>query len=317
MSVLALDLGGTKLASASFSSTGELMEGYTSPIGDRSGTDVGTLMTEHVRRMADLTGERATAIGVSIPGIYRHRKGTVWAPNIDGWNDFPLLDTLRTAFPGVPVAIDSDRACSMLGEQWHGNAQNCRDAIFMAVGTGIGVGILADGKIIRGAGDIAGAVGWLALQKPFEKKYISCGCFEFYASGAGIARFAEELLDRQRDYSGALRERAGRLTAHDIFTAHALGDPLAISVIDACIEFWGMATANLVSIFNPEKVIFGGGIFGPAVMFIPAIYEEASKWAQPISIQQSRFEPSALGPRAALFGAAYIAAQQLTKSTPS
>jgi glucokinase len=73
----------------------------------------------------------------------------------------------------------------MLGEQWQGNANGCKDAIFIAVGTGIGAGILVDGKVLRGSNDIAGAIGWMALPKPFHNKYISAGCFEYYASGAG------------------------------------------------------------------------------------------------------------------------------------
>ncbi|MGZ3949591.1 MAG: ROK family protein, partial [Flavisolibacter sp.] len=99
------------------------------------------------------------------------------------------------------------------------------------------------------------------------------------------------------------------LTATDIFEVYEEGDTVATEVIQHCIETWGMAIANLVSLFNPEKIILGGGVFGPAVKFIPAIYEEAAKWAQPISIKQVSIEPAALGSRAGLYGAAYLALQ--------
>src|SRR5690606_7336356 len=118
----------------------------------------------------------------------RNKSGTVWAPNIPGWEDYPLKAELEAVLNRIPVSIDSDRACYILGEYWKGAAQNCEDAIFLAVGTGIGAGILADGRILRGAGDIAGAIGWMALDHPYQEKYIPCGCFEYQASGDGVAR---------------------------------------------------------------------------------------------------------------------------------
>ena len=97
------------------------------------------------------------------------------------------------------------------------------------------------------------------------------------------------------------------LTGKDIFNAYDAGDKLAIAVIKNAIEYWGMAVANLVSLFNPEKIIFGGGVFGPALKFLDAIYEESKKWAQPISIRQVKLEASALGNDAGLYGAGYLA----------
>ncbi|HTF20673.1 MAG TPA: ROK family protein [Chryseolinea sp.] len=313
MSVLALDLGGTKLASAVFSSRGRIVGSAAIPLDKRKGEDVGELIVDEIRRCQDSAEEQIESIGVSIPGIYRHRTGTVWAPNIGGWEDFPLHQVIQKMYPGLPVAIDNDRACSMFGEQWRGNAQGCSDAVFLAVGTGIGAGILSGGHILRGAGDIGGAAGWMALKMPFHEKYALCGCFEYYASGAGLARLATELMNDDSGYGGVLRQHH-HLVAHHVFEAHALGDPVARKVFAECVCMWGMAAANFVSLFNPEKLIFGGGLFGPATRFIPSIYEEALKWAQPISIHQVSFEASALGTQAAIYGAAQIAFQRINKS---
>src|SRR5690606_35873270 len=247
------------------------------------------------------------SIGVSVPGISRRETGTVWAPNIPGWDDYPLLKEIQDACPNVPVIIDNDRACCISGEIWRGNAKDCKDAIFLAVGTGIGAGILSGGQIVRGAHDIAGAVGWMALQKPFLMKYISYGCFEYYASGDGIARLTRELLNIRQEYKGTLREASAELTAHHVFAAYEKNDPVAVTVIRECIEYWGMAVANLISIFNPEKIILGGGVFGPATKFIPRIGEEALKWAQPISASRVTLAQSALGGKAAIYGAAFLA----------
>jgi glucokinase len=181
------------------------------------------------------------------------------------------------------------------------------------VGTGIGAGILVDGNILRGSRDIAGAVGWMALDKPFQDKYISCGCFEYYASGDGIAKFTRETLSSTPAYQGELSARPqSSITAHDVFHALENGDPFAERIFGDVIQYWGMAAANLVSIFNPEKVIFGGGVFGPAVKFIQRIKEEAAKWGQPVSMKQVVFEASALGGDTAIYGAARLALGKLS-----
>jgi glucokinase len=193
-----------------------------------------------------------------------------------------------------------------------GNAKGCKDVVFLAVGTGIGAGILINGEVLRGNNDIAGAIGWMALNKPFEDKYIECGCFEYHASGEGIARTARDFLRRDRSYSGILRSKdPGIIFAHDIFNAYEAGDYLAMKVIEQCIGFWGMAAANIVSLFNPEKIIFGGGIFGPAANLIPAIRKEAARWAQPISINMVNFDVSGLGGDAGVYGSGYLALKNL------
>ena len=218
----------------------------------------------------------------------------------------------------IPVVIDSDRACYILGEVWKGNARGCKDAVFLAVGTGIGAGILINGEVLRGSNDIAGAIGWMALNRPFEEKYIECGCFEYHASGEGIAKVTRELLKKDKHYSGCLRDKnIDSIKAFDLFAAYETGDSLALEVIDRCIEFWGMAAANIVSLFNPEKIIFGGGVFGPAKKLIPAIRKEATRWAQPISINQVSFDVSGLTGDAGVYGAGYLALRNLQNFNPS
>ena len=310
--ILSIDLGGTKLATALFSDGGELLKKKVLALDRRSGKEVGALITGEVAKHIATDDNPVTAIGVSVPGISHTSTGKVWAPNIPGWDDYPLVEEIHKASGKLPVTMDSDRACCILGELWKGNAQGCRDAIYLAVGTGIGAGILADGRILRGAHDIAGAIGWMALDKPFQKKYVSCGCFEYYGSGDGIAKVTMELLATEKDYHGMLRDvKAGNLTAHNVFDAFEKSDALAARVFSEVIQYWGMATANLISIFNPQKIIFGGGVFGPAVRFLQSIKDEAAKWAQPISMKEVSFEASTLGGDAALYGAGFIALDKL------
>ncbi len=316
---IGVDLGGTKLASAVFANDGTILHRDSVPLAGRSGDHVGALIIEqlrslhdHARTMAPVPSpQSAVPVGVAVPGIYRAASGSVWAPNIPGWDDYPLLDVLRARLdPGTGVAIDSDRAAYILGETWCGSARGARDAIFIAVGTGIGVGILAGGHVIQGHAGIAGAVGWLALQRPHRAEYVSCGCFEHHASGPGLVKVAHELIAEDPSYAGELRPKMANtdnITAADVFSAYERSDPIARRVVDDAIELWGMAAANLVSVFDPEIVIFGGGVFGPAVRFLDRIRDVALRWGQPISMRRVTFAASSLGGDAGLYGAGRLA----------
>jgi glucokinase len=309
---IGIDLGGTKISSAIFDHEGSVISKNLVYIENRSGGEVGSLIREQVVNLLNYSRENhftVSGIGISVPGISYPETGRVWAPNIPGWNDYPLRDDILPVIRDlrINVFIDSDRACSLLGEVWKGNARGCRDVVSLLVGTGIGAGIMVNGEIVRGSGGAAGAVGWLALDRPFREEYASCGCFEYRASGNGIAKVAREFIKRETHYHGMLRSKpVGEISAHDVFDALNEGDPLARNVMDQAIECWGMTVANLVSLFNPEKIIFGGGIFGPALFFLDDIYKEALKWAQPVSIKNVTLEGSALGSEAPLYGAAFL-----------
>lgn len=308
---IALDLGGTKLASGLFVGGAHVQAKRHVPLEGLAGKAVGELVAVEVSRLMSASARRGVqvrAVGVSVPGIAEPRTGHVWAPNIAGWEDFPLRAEVEAAVnnSAIRVVVESDRSASILGEAWQGAARGCRDAVFVAVGTGIGAGIIADGRVLQGAHGIAGAIGWLALDRPFRAEYISCGCLESHASGEGIVKVAREVLAVRKSYGGALR-RIKNLTAPEIFSAYESGDEAAEEVLRHAIEFWGMASANLVSLLNPEKIIFGGGVFGPAARFLSAIAAEARHWAQPVAIQRVEFEAAMLGSDAALYGAAYLA----------
>lgn len=311
MSVIGMDLGGTKLAAAIFDENGTILVKKNEPLAGRKGVKVGELISQQALGLLEIAQrdrQTISAVGISVPGIYYAQKGTVWAPNIPQWDDYPLQAELAAVLPQQKVKIDSDRACYILGETWQGTAKGCKNAIFLAVGTGIGAGILIDGQVLRGHQDIAGAIGWMALDKPFREDYISCGCFEYHASGEGLAKVARAYLMQDMQYQGILRSQdASQIKTADIFAAYAAGDALARRVLDEAVCYWGMTVANLVSLFNPEKIIFGGGVFGPAAHFLDRIAVEAKKWAQPISIQQVQLTVSSLGGDAGLIGAGRLA----------
>ena len=326
MAVITIDLGGTKLATGIVKSRGEMRHKSVVPLAGRQGRAVGDLICQEIARLLGIARAERTqlsAIGICIPGISYSRTGKVWAPNIPGWEAYPLRRQIQALVRpiGLQVVIESDRAAYILGEAWRGAAKGCRNAIFLAVGTGIGAGILIEGKVLRGAHDIAGAAGWLALDRPFRNEYSACGCFEYHASGEGLVKVANDLLThpnlppfQHSTISPFQPSPAPFSTAHDLFAAYDRGELVARQVLVRAIEFWGMAVANLVSLFNPEKIIFGGGVFGPATRFLEDIHAEARRWAQPISIERVKLLPSQLGSEAGLYGAGYLAVQAAARS---
>lgn len=315
MSILGIDLGGTKLSSAVFNEDGQILFKEILPIGSKQGAEVGMLITSQIKKLTNDPTFQITSIGICVPGISNSQEGTVWVPNIQGWQDYALLKEVKAVAGTIPVTIDCDRAGYVLGEVWQGKAKGCRNAVFLAVGTGIGAGLLVNGAVFRGAHNTAGAIGWMALNSPFEEKYVKCGCFEHYASGEGIASLTRKMVNEQTTYQGQLKDNDIEcLTSHNVFTAFHNNDPIAVNVVHTCVEYWGMAVANLVSLLDPEMIIFGGGIFGPAIPTIPLIKEEARKWAQPISMSKVKIEVSALGGDAGVYGAGFLALENLRQN---
>jgi len=162
MPVIAFDLGGTKLASALFTNEGDIIYTETSMLEKRKGAEVGKLILQQANSLLSKASDENLAVqslGICVPGIAHAKTGKVWAPNIPGWDDYPLLSELEAGINNrnIKIKVDSDRSCYILGEVWKGNAKGCNDAIFISVGTGIGAGILINGEVLRGSRDIAGA----------------------------------------------------------------------------------------------------------------------------------------------------------------
>ena len=278
--VLAVDLGGTKTAIARVGDDGTLH--------DRQTLAAAHSLDESVAQIA-AASESVEAVGVVIPGIYNAATGRAWCPNLWGPDEVPLLGALRDRLP-VEVVIDSDRAGYVLGESWLGAARGLRHVVFVAIGTGIGVGVLADGVLVRGAGGIAGAAGWFALNPSWKDAYGKTGCWEAESAGPAVAR------------------RFGAPDAETVVAAARTGDRAALAVLQRAAEYAGMGVANLISVFNPEAVVLGGGfLVGAADLVLDRVRAEAARWAQPIAASQCRVELTQLGETAGLLGAARLA----------
>jgi glucokinase len=297
----AVDLGGTKLAVAIVASSGEILHKIKLPIdkGDVKGQIERT--AKDAVAAAGLGWQHIAAAGVVVPGIYLAATGDAWAPNLFGPESVPLRDELRSRLP-VPVVIDSDRAAYVLGEQWLGAARGLSHVVFLAVGTGIGAGILIDGRLCRGAGDIAGAVGWFALSPCQRPLYKQMGCWETEAAGPAVARRAVE-----RMASGESSSLSGEVTTEAVVTAARRLDPLACAVLEETARWLGMGIANIISLLNPEMIVLGGGLMQAGNLLLEPIRREMAVWAQPFAARAVRLELTQLGEDAGLLGAAKLA----------
>ncbi len=278
---LAIDLGGTKISAAVVDENGVVERRVKVSTPQRG------VVEQIVAVASGLAGDVQT-VGVIVPGIYFPGTGDVWAPNVLGGDRFPLRAALESGLR-LPVVIDSDRSGYVLGEQWLGAARGSSDVVFLAVGTGIGAGILADGRLVRGTGGVAGSVGWFALRPETTQLYARIGCFEAEAAGPALAR------------------RLGAASAEQAAAAARDGDERAIRAFEETALWLAMGIANLISALNPQIVVLGGGLMHCADLLLEPIRRRVRDWAQPIAAGQARIELTKLGDDAGLLGAARLA----------
>jgi glucokinase len=285
--VIAVDLGGTKVAAAGVSTRGVVRRRMEEPV-DASSPDA---PIEQIVRMArEIEGD---ALGIAIPGLVR-RDGTVWAPNLPRWDRVPLARELKRRLR-VPVFVESDRNAVVLGESWRGAGRGRSDVIVLILGTGIGAGILSGGSLVRGAHELSGCAGWMIVTDEENEMTKRIGALESLAAGPAIARGAR--ADSALEV--AERARAGDRGARDAFKAAA--------------RRLGLAVANLISLFDPEVIVLTGGLTNAADLFLDDLKRSAREFAQPLSFPHVDIVVSALGTEANLLGAARLALDRSTR----
>ncbi len=307
----AVDVGGTKISSALFTPEGIISFRKKTAIHKtdpaRSISQIIGIILDLERCAQEQKGEIA-AVGIVIPGVFFQSEGVAWAPNIPGWDHLPLRDKLKEKV-NLPLVIESDRSAYVWGERWQGAARKKRDVVFLAVGTGIGAGIVIDGKLCRGSEDISGAVGWFALDPRFRDEYARMGCFEAEASGDSVARRAIRLIGTG-EFSMMEEMTKGKIekiTAPVVIDAFQKGDVLAGKVIETTLQYLAMGIANIVSILNPEMIVLGGGLFQAGEILLEPLRKEFKKWAQPLAARRVELELTRLGEDAGLYGAGKLA----------
>lgn len=304
--VLAVDLGGTKCSAAAIDRQGKILSRRNVPVDTSSPSGP-------VRQICSLALELAggqepnnayAAAAVAVPGLVR-RDGTVWAPNLPGWEEMPLGRRLARSL-GIEVQVQSDRNAAVLGESWLGAARGKSDAVVLMIGTGIGAGVLSGGHIVRGAHELSGCAGWLTITREAVDAAQGCGELESLVAGPAIARAAQQRV-RDGEPSSLARLDVSQITAHDVAAAARKGDALASDIFNRAGRFLGFAVANVVSLLDPEVIIIGGGMASVADLYLGALQKAMLERAQPLAAQKVRVVISKMPDTVNLLGCARLA----------
>jgi glucokinase len=295
--VLGVDMGGTKMYGAISDLGGNILDevniGHHGTSGEDSFNQLTTLINS-LLASPKVEGRRVRGIGVGAPGVTLHQEGIVtWAYTLH-WDHFPLKAKLAKVYE-LPITVDNDVNLAALGELWFGAGQNAQNMIVIAIGTGIGAGVIINGALYRGSKEASGEIGNMIPGREFlGKNYLDFGALESVASGTGIAERARSLLKSQR---GPAELEA--LTAEDVFEAARLKHEWAWKIIDETVDYLAIAVINLVASFDPELIVLGGGVSRSADLLIEPIMRRISG----IIPNPPKLVVSSLGLQATVMGA--------------
>jgi glucokinase len=314
--IIGVDLGGTNIVCGAMPEDGSRQLAMRSqPTFSEQGAEI---VVERIAQMvedvisvtmAETGASRADFVGVGIgaPGpLDRERGVVITAPNL-GWEDFPLRDRLSERV-GLPATLDNDANCATLGEWWVGAAKGGRNVVGLTIGTGIGGGLILDGKLYHGASDVAGEVGHMTIDSTGRR--CNCGnygCLEAYSSGPAIADRAREAL-RGVDGGASILMRLAkgqseRITAQTVYEAAKQGDPIARDVVRDTAAILGAGIANLLNIFNPDVVVVAGGVTQAGEALFEPLRAEVRRRAFKPAVEACRIVPGSLPGSAGVVGA--------------
>ena len=257
-----IDLGGTTVKLAYFDETGNLLHKWEIPTdtaenGSHILPDIAAAVKAYIAQ-ENVPQEALIGIGIGVPGPVMP-DGTVNKCINLGWGVFNI-ETALSQLTGLPVKAGNDATVAALGECWKGSGQGCTNMVFATLGTGVGGGIVVNGKVIHGTHGAGGEIGHMVINRE-ETETCGCGkkgCVEQYCSATGIVRMAKQFLQRT-DTPSTLRS-IPNLTCKDIFDAAAAKDALALEILEQVYAYMGEFLANICNVVDPEYVVLGGGV---------------------------------------------------------
>ena len=318
--IVGVDLGGTNIVAGVMTADGvEQYAMHSIPTRADQGADavVERIVQLSERVIAETQAATGAArdqflgVGIGSPGPLDRAKGLVIVtPNL-GWRSFPLRDRVSEGVQ-LPAELDNDANCATLGEWWIGAARGARHVVGLTIGTGIGGGLILNGRLYHGVSDVAGELGHITIDSTGRR--CGCGnygCLEAYASGPAIAQRAREALagGEPSRMPGLVAGDLDQITAATVFTAAEAGDELAGHVVRDTAKFLGIGIANFLNIFNPEVVVIVGGVTQAGEALFEPLRAEVRRRAFAPAVEACRIVPGALPGNAGVVGAVAIFAQ--------
>lgn len=311
---IGIDVGGTNVKIALVDDNGKIIYSNSVPTYAKMGYEytvnnikqaIRDLMKETNTTPTDIEG-----IGFDFPGQVDCKTGVVkLAPNIPGWVNVPIAQMIEDEFH-IPTRIDNDVRCAALGELKFGAGRGCENFICITVGTGIGSGIVINGKVVRGATNAAGELGHIKLQMS-GGPICGCGdtgCLEAFASGPAIVAMAQDYIKGGK--STKFREMAaaegGEITPYMVAKAAEEGDPVAKRIFEIVGEYIGIGLTSVINLLNPERVIIGGGVAESGELLLAPIRKTIKERAMVVAGNAVEIVPAQLGNSAGVIGASML-----------
>lgn len=304
--VFGVDIGGTTVKLGLFDTEGNLLDKWEIPTRtEESGSYILPDIAKDIQRKIEekqISKEMVVGVGVGAPGPIDNQGVVHRAVNL-GWGVFSIKDTLEEILK-VPVMAGNDANVAALGEMWKGGGQGSSDLIVVTLGTGVGGGIIVDGKILTGVTGAGGEIGHIHVEDN-ESETCGCGnvgCLEQYASATGVTRLANRKL-KESERDSALR--GGEISAKTVFDAVKAGDALAIEVAEEFGKYLGNCLAAIAGVVNPEAIVLGGGVSKAGEILINYIkpYYEKNVFHGSRNV---KFSLATLGNDAGIYGAAKL-----------
>lgn len=306
--VIGIDLGGTKISGALADLGGKVISQYTLPTNAFEG-EAPVLnriieVIETVLKEAGKTTDEIKAIGIGSPGPLDAKKGIIiTTPNLP-FKNFKLVDPIREKF-GIPTYLDNDANVAAIGENVFGAGKGTENMVFVTVSTGIGGGAIINGKIYRGNTCNALEIGHITLEKDGPR--CNCGnygCAEALASGTAIGKRAKEAIDEGKETSLRNYENA---TSYEVFQEAAKGDKVAAEILETSLNYLGICVANIITSFDPEMVIIGGGVSKGGNIVFEKVEQVVKERCFDTMAASCKIVPAGLGTDAGVIGAVALA----------
>ncbi|MGA8942721.1 MAG: ROK family glucokinase [Thermoactinomyces sp.] len=310
---IGIDLGGTSMKLGVVSSEGQVIRETEKPTMKEEGPDgVIGRMVLHARNLAKEAGipwNAIKGIGVGLPGFLDIPGGVVKYMTNLGWTDIPIRDLLESAWQ-VPVKIDNDANVAALGEVWSGAGTGEQNAVCITIGTGVGGGIITEGKLLHGAKGFAGEIGHIQIDPAGH--LCNCGqtgCLETISSATGMVRFVRQAVSAGDQTSLAPFVHDGSLSTRHIFAEANRGDPVAKESVDRAVHALAQAMATISVVINPSLFIIGGGVSQAGEALLNPLRKKYQCLTQKNASQDVRIVLAQLGNRAGFIGAAGLLAR--------